>query len=70
MNFKEWLINEQKQKPLAIIIKGNPNRKQPHKPGNLYPKLKQYLQDKGFQVEFDEGKPHTTPNLKAAMLYW
>ncbi len=38
--FKEWLVTEQKQKPLAIIIKGNPSRKQPNTPGNLYPKLK------------------------------
>ena len=65
--FKEWLVTEQKQKPLAIIIKGNPSRKQPNTPGNLYPKLKKYLQQKGFKVEFDEGKPHTTPNLKAQL---
>jgi hypothetical protein len=67
LNFKEWIVRENKQKPLAIIIKGNPNRKQPKTPGNLYPKLKKYLQDQGFQVEFDEGKPHTTPNINAQL---
>ena len=67
LNFKEWIVRENKQKPLAIIIKGNPNRKQPKSPGNLYPKLKKYLQEKGFQVEFDEGKPHTTPNINAQL---
>jgi hypothetical protein len=64
-NFKQWLLS--KQKPLAVIIKGNPNRKQPKTPGNLYPKLKKYLQDQGFQVEFDEGKPHTIPNINAQL---
>ena len=62
-----WLNENKTEKPLAIIIKGNPNRKQPKTPGNLYKKLKKYLQQKGYQVQYDQGEPHTTPNTNAQL---
>lgn len=67
LNFKEWSAQKNNKKPLAIIIKGNPNRKRPPKPGNLYQKIKKYLQQKGFEVQYDQGKPHTTPNTNAQL---
>lgn len=56
-------------KPVAIIIKGNPkylekdeNRS---KADDFYSEIKKILEAKGYRVEFDAGEPETTPDKLA-----
>lgn len=56
---------------LAIIIKGNPKYLRNHKvkpmAEKFYAEIKQLLEAKGYEVEFDPGKPYTLPKIFAAV---
>jgi hypothetical protein len=57
----ESLLNSSNR---IVIIKGNPKWAQ-YAEKDLYPKLKAFLEKHGYTVDFDLGKPHTTPKGKA-----
>lgn len=60
---------EDHKKPLAVIIKGNPVYLDNHEIAPMaetfYDELKQLLENKGFEVTFDAGAPHTLPDISA-----
>jgi len=60
----------QDQKPLAIIVKGNPKylKHMQKEADAFYGDIKQRLEEKGFRVEFDAGEPYTQPKQAAAWL--
>lgn len=64
-------MDKKKEKPLAIIIGGNPKylRKLKIRPlaEKLYAEIEQLLREKGYEVEFDEGKPYTIPKVYSAV---
>lgn len=54
--------------PLAIIVKGNPRYIQDNPLAEaFYNEIADYLQAKGFTVEFDPGEPETSPREDAAL---
>jgi hypothetical protein len=59
------------EKPLVVIIKGNPKylRQLKIRPlaEHFYAVIKSMLVAKGYEVEFDEGKPYTIPKVYAAV---
>lgn len=59
------------KKPLAVVIKGNPKYLDDPKIQPLadafYNEIRGILEKRGFEVEFDEGAPHTVPNKKAVL---
>jgi hypothetical protein len=65
------VVEKEKKKPLAIIIKGNPKylRQPKIKPlaAKFYAEIEQLLREKGYEVEFDAGKPYTAPKMYAAV---
>ena len=50
-------------KPLAIIIKGNPKYLNKNKDiaNNFYNNIKTMLEEKGYRVKFNNGEPYTQP---------
>jgi len=61
--------NDNIDKPLAIIIKGNLERIASANMGKtadaFYNKIKKLLEKQGYRVEFDLGLPHTVPDQSA-----
>lgn len=57
------------RKPLAVIIKGNPDRMKGNelRASYFYENIKAHLQKHGFVVEFDLGLDKTCPNKDAAV---
>lgn len=59
------------EKPVAIIVKGNPkylnNEKVKPLAEALYAEIKKILEEKGYAVEFDAGKEYTQPREGAAV---
>jgi hypothetical protein len=53
------------KKPLAVVIKGNPkylyNRKTALLAAAFYSEIEHLLKTLGWEVEFDQGAPFTTP---------
>lgn len=64
-------LEAHKEKPLAIIIKGNPKYLNDHKVKPLavifYYEVQALLEAKGYRVEFDNGEPFTRPHDGAAV---
>lgn len=60
-----------KQNNLAIIITGNPKylRQPKIRPlaQEFYDEIQKLLAEKGYVVEFDPGKPYTSPKMYAAV---
>lgn len=71
INNIELLITESKNSSLIIIIKGNMDRLLTESirkiADNFYNNIKQQLENKHYQVEFDAGLPYTLPNTNAFM---
>ena len=47
------------KKPTAVIIKGNPEYISGH--DDFYEEIKDFLEELGYKVSFDEGAPYTVP---------
>ena len=68
------VLNEVLQKNRAnntvVIIKGNPEKMVGHekRAHDYYQAIVDYIQHKGYRAHFDEGKPHTCPDLDVA--FW
>lgn len=62
-----WAKQAAFERPLAVIITGNPDRKAPPRPGTLYDGLQHHLESRGYRVTRDPGLPHTTPDESAAV---
>lgn len=60
-------MEQPKQKPLAIIIKGNNKYTGNHRVKPIarafYAEIQQILETKGYRVEFDAGLPYTVPKI-------
>lgn len=54
----------------VLIIKGNPEKMvgQEKRADDYYRAIADYIKNKGYCVRFDEGKPHTCPDLDVA--FW
>jgi len=56
------MIKTSKNKPTAVIIKGNPKFiKDNPVADDFYSSMKDYLEDIGYSVSMDPGKPYTSP---------
>lgn len=62
---------EEAKHKLAIIIKGNPKYLRNFRVKRLatlfYGEIRQILEEKGYAVEYDDGKPYTSPKVFAAV---
>ena len=65
------VLGEPKEKPLAVIIKGNGDRiaalGMKKEAANFYKDLAARLEIQGYRVSFDEGLPNTIPDQSAAL---
>lgn len=65
------IIIESHQKPLAVIVKGNPRYlRHPdvkRMADAFYADIRRRLAAQGFRVAFDPGKPYTSPDAHAAV---
>lgn len=59
------------RRKLAVIVKGNPkylnDPKVKKMADQFYSEIKKILEDKGYTVEMDPGKPHTLPDESATV---
>lgn len=55
---------------MVVIIKGNPEKMigQEKRAENYYKDIAEYVEDKGYNVVFDDGEPYTCPDLDVA--FW
>lgn len=64
-------LEEVKEKPLAIIIKGNPKYLDDPKVSAMakrfYSSIRKILVNKGYRVEYDPGEPMTSPKDGASV---
>lgn len=71
MNYLRIALESDKNKPLAVIVKGNPKYLEDPKVSSLakkfYAEIAAILRDKGYRVAFDAGEPFTQPDESAAV---
>ena len=63
------MLYETTNKPIAIIVKGNPKyirmKSVRDNANKFYKEIENILINKGYTVEYDDGEPYTRPSINA-----